>query len=474
MGIKALLLLPAILAFPGYLHGVAALPGTLPGPDTLYRDSTYLRVINEGSTRLNCYLSYPQGGWRVESTYGNNSSELARLARFIRTSLSDSLIYVREITLTGYCSIEGSYAHNERLARRRANGFRNYLDSVFGLSRRYPVRTSYVGEDWERLRSLADSCASLPSRREVLEIIDNTGIFDGRERKLMALHGGVPYNFMLSELFPLLRRVEILVEYDLHRIIEERYRRKLSASELQEILAHERAVAAAEQERLAELRRLAAESRQRAEQLRLAEEHAEQLRLAEQRAAEAEQERLRAEQLRLAEERAEQLRRAEQRRNLAVPLFSIKTNLYALSGMTPGFSHTSFTPNLSAEFFFAGRWSAVASAAYADWSYGNGRSYWGISAYRLEPRFWLRSGGVYHLFYVGVYGQSGDFDNRSTSDSRLSSGTGNCTGTYLEGGVSAGCHLHDGEAGILIVKDNVLYRSFQNLCLLSVHSFRSK
>ena len=257
MGIKALLLLPAILAFPGYLHGVAALPGTLPGPDTLYRDSTYLRVINEGSTRLNCYLSYPQGGWRVESTYGNNSSELARLARFIRTSLSDSLIYVREITLTGYCSIEGSYAHNERLARRRANGFRNYLDSVFGLSRRYPVRTSYVGEDWERLRSLADSCASLPSRREVLEIIDNTGIFDGRERKLMALHGGVPYNFMLSELFPLLRRVEILVEYDLHRIIEERYRRKLSASELQEILSHERAVAAAEQERLAELRRLA-------------------------------------------------------------------------------------------------------------------------------------------------------------------------------------------------------------------------
>lgn len=85
----------------------------------------------------------------MESTYGSNSSELARLARFIRTSLSDSLIYVREITLTGYCSIEGSYAHNERLARRRANGFRNYLDSVFGLSRRYPVRTSYVGEDWE-------------------------------------------------------------------------------------------------------------------------------------------------------------------------------------------------------------------------------------------------------------------------------------------------------------------------------------
>lgn len=441
MGIKALLLLPVICAFPAYLHGVAALPGVLPGSDTLYRDSTYLRVINEGTTSLNCYLSYPQGGWQIEKGYGNNSFELAKLDRFIRTSLSDSLIYVRQITLTGYCSIEGSYAHNERLARKRANSFMNYLDSGFGLSKRFPVATACVGEDWERLRSLVDSCASLPGRKEVLEIIDNTGIFDGRERKLMALHGGVPYNFMLSELFPLLRRVEILVEYDLHRIIEERYRRKLTASELQEILAHERAVAAAEQERLAELRRLAAESRQRAEQLRLAEEHAEQLRLAEQRAAEAEQERLRAEQLRLAEERAEQLRLAEQRRNLTVPLFSIKTNLYTLAGMTPDFSHTSFTPNLSTEFFFARRWSAVASAAYADWSYDSGRSYWGISAYSLEPRFWIYSGSLYSRFYVGVYGQSGDFDNRSTDGGRLSSGTANCTGTYLECGLSAGYYF---------------------------------
>ena len=59
----------------------------------------------------------------------------------------------------------------------------------------------------------------------------------------MDLQGGVPYNLMLAELFPLLRRVEIRVEYDLHRIIEERYRRKLTDAEFQEILARERASA---------------------------------------------------------------------------------------------------------------------------------------------------------------------------------------------------------------------------------------
>lgn len=42
----------------------------------------------------------------------------------MRSSFADTLIYVRRITLTGYCSIEGSYADNEILACNRANDFK--------------------------------------------------------------------------------------------------------------------------------------------------------------------------------------------------------------------------------------------------------------------------------------------------------------------------------------------------------------
>ena len=101
------------------------------------------------------------------------------------------------------------------------------------------VEVNYIGEDWDKLRELAAASTSLPGREEVLAIIDNTDIFKGREKKLMDLQGGVPYNFMMSGIFPLLRRVEIVVEYDLHRIIEERYRRKLTEAEFQEILIRE-------------------------------------------------------------------------------------------------------------------------------------------------------------------------------------------------------------------------------------------
>ena len=260
MKIKTLLLLLAVCILPGSLcAGVVFSPDTL-GAGKLYRDSTYRRVIKEGTANLDCYFSYPQGGWQIQRGYGGNARELERLDKFMRSSFADTLIYVRRITLTGYCSIEGSYAANEKLAHDRANGFRNYLDTEYGLARRFPVEVRYVGEDWDRLRQLVEA-STLPGRAEVLAVIDNTDIFKGREKKLMDLQGGVPYNLMMAELFPLLRRVEIRVEYDLHRIIEERYRRKLTDAEFQEILARERASAEADERRLAELRQLEAEKK---------------------------------------------------------------------------------------------------------------------------------------------------------------------------------------------------------------------
>ena len=138
------------------------------------------------------------------------------------------------------------------------NGFRNYLNSVYGLARRYPVEVHYVGEtgrgcaNWWRLPHCPDV------RKCWLSSI-MPDIFKGREKKLMDLQGGVPYNLCWRSFFHCSGGLKSGVEYDLHRIIEERYRRKLTDAEFQEILAGERAAAEADELRLAELRRLEAE-----------------------------------------------------------------------------------------------------------------------------------------------------------------------------------------------------------------------
>ena len=105
MKIKTLLLLLAVCILPGSLcAGVVFSPDTL-GTGKLYRDSTYRRVIKEGTANLDCYFSYPQGGWQIQRGYGGNARELERLDKFMRSSFADTLIYVRRITLTGYLSL---------------------------------------------------------------------------------------------------------------------------------------------------------------------------------------------------------------------------------------------------------------------------------------------------------------------------------------------------------------------------------
>lgn len=55
--------------------------------------------------------------------------------------------------------------------------------------------------------------SNMAEKYNILEIIRGTGIFDGREKKLMDLDGGVPYLRMKAEIFPLLRRCEYRLDY---------------------------------------------------------------------------------------------------------------------------------------------------------------------------------------------------------------------------------------------------------------------
>lgn len=415
-------------------------------------DSTYRHVITEGSKSLSCYLNYPQGSAKVLPEFGNNQQELDKLDQFIRQVFRDSLIYVDSIRLTGYCSIEGSYGVNERLAKTRAVGFKNYLDNEYALSSHYPVRVNWIAEDWTELRKLV-AASHMAHRDEVLYLIDHVGIFAGRERKLMDLDKGVPYKYMLKEFFPALRRVEITVNYDLHRIIEEKLHRKLTKEEFEAELAKERAEAEAEERRLAELARMEESARLEAEReareavrleaLRRAEEEA---RLQAQRRAE-EEARLEAQRRAEEEARLEAERQAQQAAKLQrkekrkmKPIVAFKTDFVAWAGVLPDFSRTTFMPNLEAEFYFAKRWSVGVSGLYANWDYKSKKQFWGYTAYSIEPRLWFKGDGLFCNFYMGLYGQIGDFNKQIDRDDASTTLT-NYTGDYWSAGLSVGYML---------------------------------
>lgn len=337
-----------------------------------YRDSLRRHIFDTGSAEVNCYLSYPIGTSGVDPRFGSNASELSVVQRFLRYALQDTLVCVQHVHITGYSSPDGTEAVNERLASHRAERLFRYLDTDYHVSENYPVEVLGKGADWSKLRDMIAS-SSYIWKEDALRIIDGEGTADRKKMQLAYLGGGDAHKRLYEEFYPRLRRVEIKIHYDVQCM-----KQKIRRAELPDLSRY-----AVKVLRLKAMNRLP----------------------------------------------------LKPKRPVLHPVFALKTNLYAWAGLTSAFTYRRFMPNVGAELFFARRWSAVVSATYADWDYHNKEKHWGVSAYRLEPRFWLLGDGAFRYFYVGAFGQAGDYDDRS------SSGLQGLTGKYWQAGLSAGCYL---------------------------------
>lgn len=164
--------------------------------------------------KLTLHLQYGAGSSKLLPDYKNNTAELDALARFVDRMRRDTSIVIHDIRIIGYCSIEGTAALNNKLSYNRAQGVADYF------ARRYPQMSDLLhvegrGEDWDGLLAAVEETPTLESRERVEYIIRNVGVYEGRERMLMELSGGRPYRWMLSELFPQLRRIECSIDYSI-------------------------------------------------------------------------------------------------------------------------------------------------------------------------------------------------------------------------------------------------------------------
>jgi hypothetical protein len=382
--------------------------------DRQYRDSIYRRVMEEGVLTLSCRFSYVQNSFDINPALDGNRLELDRMNAFIRTTLADSALYVKRVRLSGFSSIEGSYAVNERLARDRVQCLKAYLDERYRLSEAVPVDISWVAEDWGSLYDYVLG-ARFSGREEVLRLIEETDVFRGREAQLMRVQGGRVYRWLLRDYFPKLRRVEIRVEYDLRRMLEQIYQKEFSEEEFERALAQERA-------RLREeVRNEVLESLPRIDTVyHMGQTDIEILGYGE----------------------LYSITHTEENPlyNLYYPKWGVKINLMHRAGFARGIDYSTLLPNLAVERFFTRNFSVEAGMEYSNWSYNSGKEFQGLSAYRIEPRFWLRHSKSLCCVYMGVFGQVGDFNLRRLRLDAVN-GMDMLTGKYYEGGLSAGCYL---------------------------------
>lgn len=181
---------------------VPALAYVLPDPESVKLRKTTARA----------FLDFAVGQWVLRPQFGSNPQELATISTMIDEIKEDKDITVRQIDITGYASPEGPLALNKQLSEKRALTIENYLIKQYEFPRSL-YKVDFGGEDWAGLAKQV-AASEMEYKQQVLDIIRQVGIQNGRESKLMALGGGVPWRYMLREMFPSLRRVDIVAQFE--------------------------------------------------------------------------------------------------------------------------------------------------------------------------------------------------------------------------------------------------------------------
>lgn len=341
------------------------------------RDSLYRHISREMSAESAYFLTYPQNHTFIIHDLGDNSVELARLDAFLRVALQHPDLYVKHIYLTGYCSIEGAYQVNNRLSRERVEQLYLYLRDRHPGIFDHDHSIASVAEDWQGLSRLVRE-SSLEEREEILDIIHKVPSYDERERLLRRLNGGRVFRYMEKHFFPSSRRVEVRIEYSLT---------PKAMPVVSEPLVREATPSAADNLATIGLPGVVARPRPMTD--------------------------------------------------CRTPLLGIKTNLLLLAGVQSDLKHTTFTPNLSLEYYISKNWSVELGAMYSYWHYNHRQAFQGLSGYRIEPRFRVPFGERGPEMFVGSYFRSGDYDLRE-AEPRTGTLPAGGTGKYFDAGLSAG------------------------------------
>ena len=162
-----------------------------------------IEKIKNREMQVEAFLDFEVNKVDIRPGYMNNPQELAKIHAMIDELKSDSSIVVKRLDIIGYASPEGTLAVNKRLSEGRAVALRSYLSSRYGFPRNL-YHIVFGGENWEGLTKVLRS-TDWEYKAEMLEIIETVPIESGRESKLMQLHGGAPYRYLLKNVFPGLR-----------------------------------------------------------------------------------------------------------------------------------------------------------------------------------------------------------------------------------------------------------------------------
>lgn len=198
---------------------------SVPATDTVLlsktTDGNYIvcRYIVKNHNDVDYSIRYQISMAKLVPMFDGNTQQLDDLSQFIGSVMSDTLMHVKSAVITGYSSPDGPLMLNEKLAKSRAQDFRNYLDKTYNFSKHCTVTENAVAENWAACRDMVAG-SSMPDKQAVLNIIDGTQSQRAKEMAIRKMPAA--WSYLKKNVLPSMRRVGLMINYGEGNIVEQR------------------------------------------------------------------------------------------------------------------------------------------------------------------------------------------------------------------------------------------------------------
>ena len=199
------------LPFPDELTFYISSLSTLVDDTPRYRMLVLERSVRDNTKAL---IDFHQGSAEVDTTLGDNASELRRMVKCIQDVRTREDLVLDSLVITASCSPEGQFSLNRKLSAARSESVRRFIGNHVPAEWQDSLRTDVLPENWDQMSRLIanDTVLSKMERRVLLKMIEEMEDPDKVERKM----SGMPqYRYLREKIYPMLRSV--CFDFHMHR-----------------------------------------------------------------------------------------------------------------------------------------------------------------------------------------------------------------------------------------------------------------
>lgn len=156
---------------------------------------------------------------QIDTSLSTNYEVLSRILHIVSECSVNNPF---ELSLIGHASPEGTVAFNEAISLSRAESLLNFIIEHTGfVPDSVSTHVSGAGADWSGLEEMMAGDSSFEHSGRVLSVVRTIPVWvtregrivGGRKKSLMDMDGGRVFSSLMDNVFPHLRRVDVVIRY---------------------------------------------------------------------------------------------------------------------------------------------------------------------------------------------------------------------------------------------------------------------